>query len=97
MTEPTPDVIPAGDEPADELTVHVGGGDGQPERLLRLSRPDNGLVRVTEWNGTDWSSAVERVMAAEVLLRALEEAAQQRRRLSQELYAVRRWLTPQAG
>ena len=96
MPTPTPGAAPAGDQPAHELTVHIGGGPGEPERLLRISRPEHGLVRVTERNGTDWSSAVERVMAAEVLLRAVEEAAQQRRRLSEELYAVRRWLTSRA-
>lgn len=78
----------------DELTVQMGGGHGEPERLLHLSRPVDGLVRVREWTSDNWNvPATEREMPAEVLLRAFEEAARQRRRLSEDLYAIRLWLT----
>jgi hypothetical protein len=96
MSELVPyELRPEGDEPPDELAVHMGGGrDGEPERLLHLSRPVDGLVRVREWTGADWNApAVEREMPADVLLRAFEEGARQRRRLSEELYAIRLWLT----
>lgn len=81
----------------DAITVHVGGGDGVPEQLLRISRPVDGVVRVREWSGSDWSSAHEREMSAEALVRALEEAARQRRRLGEELYRIRLWLTGAGG
>ncbi len=98
MSELVPyELRPEGDEPPEELAVHMGGGDGEPERLLHLSRPMDGLVRVREWSGDDWNApAMEREMPAEVLLRAFEEAARKRRRLSEELYAIRLWLTGRA-
>lgn len=84
----------APEEQPEELTVHMGVGRGEPERLLRISRPVEGMVRVREWTGENWNvPAAEREMPADVLLRAFEEAARQRRRLSSELYAIRLWLT----
>jgi hypothetical protein len=81
----------------EELTVQVAGGGGEPERLLRISRPRDGLVRVHELSGDDWSRPAEREMPAETLLRALEEAARQRRRLSEDLYRIRLWLVGSAS
>ena len=80
-----------------ELTVQVAGGDGEPERLLRISRPRNGLVRVRELSSDDWGRGDERELSAEALLRALEEAARQRRRLSEDLYRIRLWLVGSAS
>lgn len=78
----------------DELAVQMGSGGGEPERLLHLSRPLNGLVKVREWTSNNWSTpAMEREMSAEVLMRAFEDASRQRRRLSEDLYAIRLWLT----
>lgn len=95
MSEFVPyELRPDAGEQSDELTVHMGGGGGEPERLLHISRPLDGLVRVREWTSADWNvPAVEREMPADVLLRAFEEASRQRRRLSEELYAIRLWLT----
>jgi hypothetical protein len=79
--------------PADELVVQVGGGRDEPERLLHISRPVDGLVRVREWTSESWNvPPAERELSARALLRAIEEAARQRRRLSEELYRVREWL-----
>ncbi len=81
-------------EAPDELAVQMGSGNGEPERLLYLSRPLDGMVRVREWSSDNWSTpAMEREMSAEVLMRAFEDAALQRRRLSEDLYAIRLWLT----
>ncbi len=92
MSELLPYEVPSM-EPGDELTVQVVGGGGEPERLLRISRPVNGLVRVREWTSEGWGQPpLEREMSADALLRALEEAARQRRRLTEELYRIRRWL-----
>jgi hypothetical protein len=77
----------------DELILQIGGGDDEPERLLHITRPVDGLVRVREWSSESWNSPpVERELSARALLRAIEEAARQRRRLSEELYRVREWL-----
>lgn len=94
MSELLPYDLPdgAGD---DVLTVLVGGGHGEPERLLHIARPVDGLVRVREWTSDDWNTVAERELSADALLNALERAAQQRRRLSQELYGIRLWLTGQ--
>jgi hypothetical protein len=93
MSELVPYEVPPVD-PEDELTVQVAGGGAEPERLLRITRPRDGLVRVREWTSEAWGEpALERELAADALLRALEEAARQRRQLSQELYRIRRWLT----
>ena len=80
--------------PADELVVQVGGGRDEPERLLHVSRPKDGLVRVREWTSEGWNlPPLERELSARALLEALEDAARRRRRLSQELARVRQWLT----
>lgn len=95
MSELVPYELPGmdGDAP-EELAVQMGSGKDEPERLLHLSRPQDGMVRVREWSSDNWSTpAAEREMPTEVLLRAFEEAARQRRRLSQDLYAIRLWLT----
>jgi hypothetical protein len=91
MSELLPYEVPPVD-PGDTLTVLVGGSEAVPEQLLRISRPRDGLVRVTEWTSANWSAPNEREMAADALLRALEEAAMHRRRLSEEIHRIRRWL-----
>lgn len=91
MSEMLPYELPPVD-PGDTLTVQVGSGAGEPERLLRISRPRDGLVRVLEWNSENWSAPFERELSAESLLMALEEAAARRRRLSEEPGRIRRWL-----
>jgi|GEM_PF-1766450 len=95
---PRPDTTGGSGEQEEMLTVQVGAGAGEPERLLHLSRPVDGMVRVREWTGESWNTpAVEREMPAEVLLHAFEEAARERRRLSEALYAIRLWLTGQGS
>lgn len=85
---------PGGPPPDDVLAVQVGGGAGEPERLLHIGRPVEGLVQVREWTGAAWNDPpLVRETDAGVLLRALEEAGRQRRRLGEELYRIRRWLT----
>ena len=94
MSELLPFDLPYGGD--DVLTVQVGGGQGEPERLLHVSRPVGGLVRVREWTSEGWGAPpTERELSADALLNALERAAQQRRRLSQEIYRIRQWLTGQ--
>ena len=92
MSEQLPYEVPPAD-PGDELTVQVVGGGGEPERLLKISRPRQGLVRVREWTSDGWGQPpVERELAADALLEALERASRERRRISEELYRIRRWL-----
>jgi hypothetical protein len=76
------------------LQLLVGGGDGEPERLFLLEKPDTrGVVRVRSWSSDDWSAqpAVDE-RDATALLREIEGWARQRRRLNHELSVVRRWL-----
>jgi len=78
------------------LAVLVGAGDGEPERLLRISRPIDGQVDVLEWSGADWTSpARQRRAPATELLAELERAAEQRRRMTESIYRLRLWLEGQ--
>lgn len=79
----------------DTLQLLVGGGQGQPELLLLIGRPDaQGVVRVRSWTSDDWSAAPNPDMRrASELLRDVEHWARQRRRLNHELSVVRRWLS----
>jgi hypothetical protein len=93
VSELLPYEVPPAD-PGDELTVQVLGGGGEPERLLKISRPRQGLVRVREWTSDGWGQPpLERELSADALLRALERALRERRRVSVELHRIRRWLT----
>lgn len=79
-----------GSEPS--LTIQVGGGDGEPERLLIVGRPADGRVSVREWVGAGFGGApLEREMEARELLAQLERAVSQRRQVSEELYRIRDW------
>ena len=89
---PAPPSPPEPGDSADELTLRIAGGEGEPERLLRIARPVEGLVRIREWTSADWGTMLEREMASTALLDAIERAARERRRLSEELYRVRLWL-----
>ena len=91
--DPTSGSLPYGGD--DVLPVMVGGGGGEPERLLHVGRPVDGMVRVREWTSDTWSAPVEHELPADALLNELERAAQQRRRLSEEIYRIRLWLTGQ--
>jgi len=84
-----------GDASSDEmLQLLVGAGQGEPEMLLLLGRPNaQGVVRVRSWTSDDWSAAPttsERPRAD--LLRDIESWVRQRRGLNHELALVRRWL-----
>jgi hypothetical protein len=83
-----------GNSSSETLQLLVGGGQGQPEMLLLLDRPNaQGSVRVRSWTSEDWSAApttVERRAAD--LLRDVEQWARQRRGLNHSLTVVRRWL-----
>ena len=75
------------------LTVLVGAGAGEPERLYMIGRPAGGRVRVREWSTATWNQpAQEREMAVSELWSALERAHGARRRLSEELPRIRHWL-----
>ena len=75
------------------LTVLVGAGAGEPERLYVIARPAGGRVRVREWSTATWNQpAQERELAVSELWSALERAHAARRRLSEELPRIRHWL-----
>ena len=78
----------------EELAVQVAGGDGEPERLLMVARASPGRVRVREWTTATWNRAPdEREMDAETLYATLENAVRRGRRVSEDLYRVRAWLS----
>ena len=82
---------PAGDATADSLTVQVQGGGREPERVLVLSRPRAGLVEVREF-AVGCTAPRDFTATVEELHDLFERAARKRRRLSEDLYAIRRWL-----
>jgi len=77
-----------------ELPILVGAGDGEPEWLILADRPEGGQVRTREWRGDRWhAEGVEHQRPSHALLELLERAAAKGRRLNQELYRIRLWLT----
>jgi hypothetical protein len=89
MTEPR---LPYPGGPfADSLTVQVQGAGREPERVLVLSRPQGGLVDVREF-GVGLGAPRDYTATVGELLESLERAARERRRISEDLYAIRRWL-----
>ena len=88
----TPHADP-GDARGETLEVQVAGGRGEPERLLVLGRPRGGAVPVREFRFGDVESGPRDYTAsAAELLADFQRARRQRRRLSEDLYAIRRWL-----
>lgn len=76
-----------------ELAVQIEGGGGEPTRLLMLSRPAGGQVRVREWSDLNWTGAPsESTRPVREVLDEIERAYHQRRRLSYEIAAIRAWL-----
>lgn len=75
------------------LTIQVGGGDGEPERLLIVGRPSGGRVAVREWVGAGFGDPpLEREMETRELLAQIERAISQRRKVSEELHRIRDWM-----
>ena len=76
-----------------ELPILLGGSVSEPERLLLLSRPSRGTVRLREWTSADWAaSPTERDAGVEAFFVELEQAVREGRSLNQSLHAVRLWL-----
>jgi hypothetical protein len=79
---------------AQELPLLIGGGLGERETLLLVSRPASGQVELRRWSADDWSSApTSTTVAAATLLEWIEAQATGGRTLNQSLYGVRLWLT----
>ncbi|MGQ0537941.1 MAG: hypothetical protein ACT4R6_03260 [Gemmatimonadaceae bacterium] len=82
------------DATSEFLTLQIGSGSGEPERLLLIGRPDGGRVRVREWTSSSWNSEGDDYeIDAEQLLAGLERDFSARRPMSEEIYRVRQWLT----
>lgn len=82
------------DAASEFLTLRVAAGQGEPERLLLIGRPEGRQVRVREWTSRSWNSEGDDYeIDAEVLLAGLERDFSARRALSEEIYRVRQWLT----
>jgi hypothetical protein len=81
------------DDGAESLSVQVAGGKGEPEKLYVLTRPRAGMVEVREFRfGSHQSEPLVYAASCEALLDDFERAHQQRRRLSEDLHRIRRWL-----
>jgi hypothetical protein len=77
----------------DTLTVQVQGGRGEPERVIVLSRPRDGMVDVREFAiGGDEGGRRDYTCACDEVLATIERAVRNRRRVSEDLSTVRRWL-----
>jgi hypothetical protein len=79
------------------LEVLVGGGGGEPEKLLLIDRPRaDGQVRVRQWTSADWSAPPATLeLRASTLLSDIERSVREGRGLNRELSLVRRWLAGQ--
>lgn len=80
------------------LSVRIGGGRTQRERLLLIGRPYDGQVRVREWDSDSWNTEGEDtdVDPAEILAE-IEAAYASALSVTPEIYEIRLWLTGQAG
>ena len=77
----------------DTLQLMVGGGQGEPELLLLIERPNDGMVRVRSWTSDDWGATPAESQRRVIdLLRDIEGWAKQRRGLNHQISVVRRWL-----
>jgi hypothetical protein len=75
------------------LTVRIIGNPGQPERLLLIGRPIDGVVRVREWTSDSWNTEGEDLeMDPRDLLEQLERAYASQLQVSEEMYKIRHWL-----
>ncbi len=89
MTDPRPGPLGEGEF----LTVAVGSGKGQPERLLLIGRPHDGLVRVREWTShTAITEGEDYEVPPDELLEQMEQALAAQRTVSEEMYRIRQWL-----
>ena len=71
-------------------TVLIGGSASEPERLLLISRPVNGVVRVREWTSADWAAPPdERESPVEALYEEIEYAAKSGRAINLDLPTIR--------
>jgi hypothetical protein len=78
---------------AEALSVQVQGGDGEPEKLFVLSRPRDGVVEVRELRfGAEHGTPAEYSASAAELYDAFVRAQRERRRVSEDLNRIRRWL-----
>lgn len=84
-----PSPLPA-DTGAEQLTVHVAGGDGEPDCVYELARPRLGRVAVRAFPAPGAPQWYE--VASDALLERLEGARRAGRRVSVEGYALRHWL-----
>jgi hypothetical protein len=76
-----------------ELPVLITGPGAEPERLMLVSRPAAGRVRVREWSGADWTAPpIEREVACAEIRDAVDRAVRAGRRVNQPLHDVWRWL-----
>lgn len=88
------DALEHHDATSEFLTLRVAGGQGEPERLLLIGRPEERQVRVREWTSRSWNSEGEDYeIDAEDLLAGLERDFSARRAMSEEIFRVRQWLT----
>ena len=76
-----------------ELGVLISAGAGEPDRLLIMSRPHDGRVRVREWSIHNWSSAPDEseIPVADVLA-IFQSAYDARRRMSVSIKGIEAWL-----
>ncbi|MGZ8412809.1 MAG: hypothetical protein ACXW05_08755 [Gemmatirosa sp.] len=89
--DPTP--LPSTTD-AERLTVHVVGGDGEPDCVYELARPRGGRVAVRALPAPGTPHEFE--AACDVLLERVEGARRAGRRVSVEGYALRHWLLGRA-
>jgi len=77
-----------------ELPLLMGGGHGEPERLLLIGVPDeHGRVQVRIWTSSDWSLPPRmRDETSGELLESIESMSRAGHSLNQSLTTVRQWL-----
>jgi hypothetical protein len=78
------------DAAPDVMTIQIAGSPEEPERVLIVSRPADGRAHVREWSAA--GSFGEREMAVDEIIAIVTRAIDERRRVSEDVHAIRRWL-----
>jgi hypothetical protein len=78
---------------SEELSVRIGPGHNEPERLVIVGPPHNGVVHIKEWDASNWAApARERDVPVTDMYTTFKTAADHRSALSVELYQIKLWL-----
>ena len=91
MPNESPDELADDGAGAESLSVQIEGTRREAERVIVLSRPRHGVVEAREF-AVGCTAPRELTLGVDEAYRIFERAQRDRRRIGQDLYAIRLWL-----